>query len=63
MNDPKVKLDGPNVKFNGQYSEMGGQQMKFKLSKTKLNGHILLLNHPLPNIYFPFLKIKNPYNV
>ena len=50
MNDPKVKLDGPNVKFNGQYSEMGGQQMKVKLSKTKLIGHILLLNHPLYRI-------------
>ena len=41
MNDPKAKLDGPKLKFNYQYSEMGGQQMELKLIKTKLNGHIL----------------------
>ena len=62
MNDPKAKSDGPKVKFNDKYSEMGCQQMEVKLIKTKLKGHIQKLNHPQPNVDFPLLKIKIPLN-
>lgn len=62
MNDPKAKLDGPKLKFNYQYSEMGGQQMELKLIKTKLKGRVLKLNHPQPDMDFPLLKIKIPFN-